>query len=107
MLQKKRFEERLVNLENGKITINQFIDIGNIATISYIYMFEFLLENKERFRNEISFLDNLYMLVGSDKLELSNDMLNNLAIRYSEMYESGTFIQMMKQALHFFDTLSK
>lgn len=107
LLQKKRFEERLVNLENGKITINQFIDIGNIATISYIYMFEFLLENKERFRNEISFLDNLYMLVGSDKLELSNDMLNNLAIRYSEMYESGTFIQMMKQALHFFDTLSK
>lgn len=103
--QKRKFEENIIKLASGKLSINQFLEIGNFATISYIYMFEFLLKNKKIYNSEIGFLDNLHLIVGNDKIELPN--INDLTQRYITMFENDELISMLEKSFNFFDSITE
>lgn len=102
--QRKRFEKDMVKLKNGELSIAEFLKVGDVATISYVYMFEFLLKNKKYYNNKISFPNNLILLVRSKKIVLPD--MNGLKNRYINMFENGDFIPMLDEAFAFFNSIT-
>ena len=87
------------------ISIADLLDFEAKDRIIPIYILELLLEHREEYDTDDSFRNNMVRILKTDdRYTFTKESRNAIIRRYIEMDQAGEFVQMLDDAISFFES---